>query len=202
MLFEARLHRALAANSMLSVLQEEALIVEAILLEKKHRFSSTQFNIEGDLKRRILAFGRKIPKGMLSDDGGWEDEPHVTVKFGIHSNKVGDLREALKGFGKFEVKLGKTSRFRSKDKDVLKIAVTGQRLHDLHKLVGETTECTDTYPTYKPHLTIAYMQPGTARGYVGLDDFEGEKVTVSEIVFSNKSRRHTPIDLCGEEDDD
>lgn len=195
MLFEERLRGVLTARPALEVLAEEALIVESILMEKKHRFSSTQFNIKGDLKKRILAFGRAIPAGMLSDDGGWEDEPHVTVKFGIHSNRMGKLKEALRGFGEFEVTLGKTSRFRAKDKDVLKIAVTGRRLHDLNKLIADTVECTDTYPVYQPHVTIACMQPGTARDWVGRDDFDGEKIRVSEVVFSNKTRRHTPISL-------
>lgn len=187
-IFERRLNSALRHN--------DHLLVEQILLEKRHKYASTQVNIDGMLKRRLVKFVRSLPKGLLSDDG-IEDKPHITCKYGINSNdEIDKLKDALEGFGEFTVTLGKTERFQSDESDVLKISVTGRRLHDLHKLIGKTVKCTDKYRSYVPHLTLAYMKPGTSEDWLGLDDFDGKKIKVTEIVFSDKDRHHTPISLA------
>lgn len=127
---------------------------------------------------------------------GREDEMHCTVLYGIHDKRSGAVRKVLKESAPFEIKLGKISAFTNPEKfDVLKIEVTGQKLHDLHNLLRDNLEVTESYPEYKPHVTIAYLKKGKAKSLVGSDVFSGMTIKVSEVVFSSRAGVKSPISL-------
>lgn len=172
-----------------------------------HKFSSTQFNIEdasytrtqGSPRHKIEAMARRIADEDLAKDGR-EDRPHVTVKYGLHTGNVEEVRRVVQGFGTVKIKLGKTSLFpASKDHpfEVVKIDVSGDSLHRLNRLITNSVECTDTHPTYKPHVTLAYVKPGAGKKYVGMTDVDGMEISCHRLVFSDQDKNKTAIYLDG-----
>jgi len=127
---------------------------------------------------------------------GREDEMHCTVIYGIHDKRSVAARQVLKEVKPFEIKLGKVTAFTTPEKfDVLKVGVTSPDLHDLHDLLRDKLEVTESFPEYKPHVTIAYLQKGKAESLVGSDKFKGITVTVDKVVFSSSAGVKTPISL-------
>jgi hypothetical protein len=143
----------------------------------------------------------QIPDADLANDGR-EDQPHVTVKFGLHTNNVADVRRVLAGEPPITVRLGKTSLFPAKEGaayDVVKVDVDSPDLHRLNKKIADALPHTDTHPTYKPHVTLAYVKPGAGKKYVGRTDLAGRTMTVGAVTFSGKDRQEIPIALSGRE---
>lgn len=173
----------------------------------RHEFSSTQFNIrdagyprsQGSPLDALVKLAKSIPTEELHEgERSSRDDMHITVKYGLHTNNADEVAKIVRGFGPVTVKLGKTSIFPANEKksyDVVKVAVTGSDIHRLNKLISASTECTDTWPDFKPHLTIAYVMPGFGRKYSGLDTFEGMELTFDSLQFSNKDREKTEISL-------
>lgn len=169
--------------------------------KEPHKFSCVMALLPSDITREMLQFGESIDKDDLAEDG-LEDEPHVTVKFGLHTSVPGELEKLLDGEGPIELILGKMSLFKASDDkqfDVLKIGVHSPDLHRLNKKISTNMRCTDTHPTYKPHATIGYLKPGKAEQYID-DRFEGRQITISSVLFSSKTRKKTDIPLKGKTD--
>lgn len=158
-------------------------------------FSSLQCDLPDDVSMEIQDWGREIiPNKDLTDDGR-EGHIHVTVKYGIHITDPTVVRDIFYNQKPFEITLGKTDIFESDDKDVVIIPVYSPVLHGLNKTVSENYEVTDTYPEYKPHVTIAYVKKGCGKKYKGLEKFEGRNVLLDSVLFSGRDNRKTTINF-------
>jgi 2'-5' RNA ligase len=167
-----------------------------LILEGKetHDYSSTQINLPRKISREIIDYAKTIDQDDLHEKG-IEDEPHVTVKYGLHIEEPDDdLLEALEGQGEVTLTLGKMSAFKTEDRDVLKIEVDSPDLHRLNKKIKKAVKCTDTFPKYVPHVTVAYLKPGKSEKYLS-DRFKGKKITVDTITFSSKTREKSNLKL-------
>lgn len=169
----------------------------------ERRFSSTQFDLPEELADRVRKLAASIPGEDLAE-GGREEHPHVTLKYGLHTEDPAGVREALAGEGPIEVVLSETSYFPSSDStdgdDVLKIDVSQaskQKLAGLNKKVADANEHTDTHPVYKPHVTVARLKPGRGKKYAGKRDLAGRVFRVSSVTFSSKDGTATAIPLVG-----
>ena len=166
------------------------------------KFSSTQVNIDEPLKSLILDGARLlIPESELSDDG-FEDMPHITVKYGLHTNDPDEVRRVIENFPPIKAKLGKLGIFNVKkpdgrEFDVVKIDVHSDDLAKANKIISDSLEHTDTYAQYQPHVTLAYVKAGNGAKYAGIDIFDGYELIFDTISYSNKRQVHTPIDLTG-----
>lgn len=162
---------------------------------KVKEFSSTQFNLTGELSWEIRQLGEQIDFDDLAEKGR-ESEPHITVKFGLHTNDADVVRRAVQGCAPVAIQFGPASFFSSDAYDVVKIDVISQGLHDLNRHISENLEVTDTYPDYKPHVTIAYVRPGLGESYAAkLNALQGRVVAFDRITFSDKNRNHFSIPL-------
>lgn len=171
-----------------------------------HEFSSTQFNLPGELAFELRMLGERIPAADLvsQDDpphdatSGRELNPHVTVKYGLHTDDAEEVRAAVQSQAPVAVQFGKCSYFKGEQHDVLKIDVQSEALHALNGHIAARLECTDTFPDYKPHVTIAYVKPGLGEHYASrLNDLEGRTAVFDRLTFSDKHRVHYPILLTG-----
>ncbi len=178
-----------------------------------HKFSSTQVNLPPATAKPVIDAGQKlIPESELYTDPtdpsyGREQEPHITVKYGLHTENADEVRKILANEKPFNVKLGKTSIFAAdsggredKPYDVVKIDVDSPELHRLNKLIADNTDVTDTFPTYEPHVTIAYVKKGQGEKYIGNTAFEGKTIPFNSIAFSSKSGEVVEIPLGGKGD--
>lgn len=174
-----------------------------VLQESKnlYSYSSVLFLLPDDLAEEVHKWGLKHvkDKDLYLDPEedrsyGREDEMHCTVLYGIHDKKATATKKVLKNEKPFEISLGKVSMFTNPEKfDVLKVEVIGKKLHTLHNLLRDNLEVTESYPEYKPHITIAYLKKGKCKSLVGSDEFLGTKAKVDKVVFSSRSGIKTPI---------
>ena len=160
--------------------------------------SSTQLTLSRKDAAPILAFGESIPKDELYDsvdpewsDGALETDPHVTVLYGLTKHEADPVAAAIADHGPVTVTLGKMSLFESEDYDVLKVDVESPKLRALNAKISKLPN-ENTFPDYKPHMTIAYLKKGEGKKYVGNDQFEGKKITFDTMTFS------PPSELRGE----
>jgi hypothetical protein len=122
----------------------------------------------------------------IDEDHGIEQTPHITVLYGFYSFVMPhDVLEVLNTFKQPSVRFGNIGIFEDHpDFDVVKIDVESEDLNNMHsELLNLPNE--QTFPTYKPHMTIAYLKKGTAKKYEGINiDFVGD-ILLDEAVFSS-----------------
>jgi 2'-5' RNA ligase len=170
---------------------------EATAVAEKHDYASTQVNLPGKAAVGIKRLAASIPDEDLAADGR-EDNPHITVKYGLHGNPSAELTKLLENEPPVTVTLGKTSFFpnsESNSGDVLKADVDSPDLHRLNKLIADKFPHTDTHPDYKPHATIAYLKPGLGKKYAGDNSLAGEEIVLDHITFSGKDGKTIDIPL-------
>lgn len=165
-------------------------------------YSSVQVNIPEVIADEIISWGKKHVKEselfMPADDytHGREEEPHITVLYGIHSPAPTESAKLLEGKSPIELKLGKISIFTSNSAfDVVKIDVISSGLHHMNALLKTHLLSTQHYDEYRPHVTIAYVKKDRCYQLEKNDTFDGLTWKVNSLVFSSKSGTKTPIRL-------
>lgn len=161
------------------------------------KFSSTQLDFPFDWATEIRQYGIElIPDEDIYEPEGREDRPHITVKYGIHSNFPDDVEKALEGVGPVTVTIGQTMIFEAPDFDVVNLAIISTDLMQLNKIVADSTEVTDTFPTYVPHAALAYVKKGRGKKYDGLDNpFTGQEIEFDKVTFCSRNGDETIIPL-------
>jgi 2'-5' RNA ligase len=148
---------------------------------------------------KLVAWAQEnIPESNLVG-GGLERDSHVTVLYGYdadvsHKEVAKHLPEKAPAF-----RLGKIKRFPANEhrpeSDVLVIEVESEDLQALNKAMREAFDgrYANSYPTYTPHLTLAYVKPGASKSLDGHARFEGETYVCDELQYSTPEakRRYT-----------
>lgn len=168
-----------------------------MLMESKHNFSSTQFDLPEKLANEIIKWGEShIDDNDLYEEDhtmGRQYDLHVTTLYGLHSDNPEPVRKLLKNQNHFEVQLGKISLFTTNDNfDVLIVEVHGDELHELHHKLTKIPH-SSTHPVYKPHVTIAYVKKGTCKNLKNAEPFKNKICKVNNLIFSSKDRKKTVI---------
>lgn len=162
-------------------------------------YASTQVNLSSDIAKRIMDWGKEnIPDEEVADEDdtkGREDNPHITILYGIVNNDPQQVIDLLQGKTQATATLGKISFFENDDYDVVKISVESEDLAAFQKILWDGVEHESDYPEYEPHVTISYVEKGTGKKYSGSDEFEGTELTFDKIRFSTKDETTTWISL-------
>lgn len=165
-------------------------------------YSSLMVRLPETLSDNIISWGfDHLPNEIIFTDPedpsfGREDDIHITVIYGLHTDSIKDVSPLFSSEKQFECTLGKIAMFTKNDKfDVLIVEVECDKLHKLNDRMQKSLQATVNHPVYVPHVTIAYLKKGTGKKYVGNEFFKGEKFDVSEIVFSAKTGSKKPIKL-------
>lgn len=175
---------------------------ESIIPTFVYSYSCAMFNLSDDIAEKTLAWAREnIPESSLyvdADSGidGYELVPHVTIKYGIHSNDNTEIEKLVKDYGPVTLQLNEVSKFDTNpDFDVIKIAITSPRLNKLNKIITDNTECTDDFDEYIPHATLAYVKKGSCDHLIGDTSFDKLLDEVYEIYFTTRNGEEYYIDL-------
>ena len=166
-------------------------------MDNTHEYSSILIILPVVLSKGIIKWGkdniddRKI---YMQQGHGRENDIHVTVLYGINSQFPEQSVSLLKPQEPFQIELGKVSLFTSNaDYDVVKIEVMSKKLHDLNKLIKTSVKNFQSFPTYKPHVTVAYVKKDTCKNLKG--NFRGIRWETNTLVFSSKNGEKTRIKL-------
>jgi 2'-5' RNA ligase len=161
-------------------------------------------NLPDDLAASVIGWGQEnIPENDLYKDPneaglGRENEPHVTVLYGIHETNVRKVKTLIENEKPFEIRLGNIGIFSHNEIfDVVKINVTSKQLNDLNKVLKDELSHKNLYPIYSPHVTIAYVKKGRAKSLEDDSFFAGKKFPVKQVVFSSKNGSKCLLTLKG-----
>lgn len=125
---------------------------------------------------------------------GIEDKPHTTLLYGLHSNvDVKDVAEKLSDIEYSVCKVDNISLFQNKY-DVLKYDVSGSGLYESNEMLKQFPHTTD-YPTYHPHLTIAYLKSGTGDRYVRKFKKTSHQLRPNYLVYTTTTGKKYQIDI-------
>ena len=108
--------------------------------------------------------------------------PHITILYGIVASHC-TVQNVFKQEKEFSVTLQDITTFQNERYDVLKIDVVGSKLDRLHKIANNDINNISQYPTFKPHITIAYLKKGTLLN-IDKNKFNGINVTISELSLN------------------
>lgn len=119
---------------------------------------------------------------------GLEQHPHVTVLFGIENEAdYFPIRKYFSEQEPFKFRMGPIKAFRNEDKpyDVLVCAIESPDLerHHWHIRDNHPTNC--SFPDYKPHLTLGYINKNTCRDLEGPHDWQGTEYVCPTVKFSH-----------------
>lgn len=167
----------------------------------KNEFASTQVPLsEADSGRVMAAAKSIIAPEDLHQEKGLEDRPHITVKYGLHSADVDAVRNLVAGEPPARAKVTGIEIFQPADKDydVVVGRVDSADLVRLNAKIKESLPNTDTFPTYRPHITLGYVNRGMGKKYAeAKTGIEGEEITLDTLEVSDQDENITPIKLTG-----
>ena len=138
------------------------------------------------------------PADIYEEEGdrtfGLEDEPHVTLLYGLDKEVTSkQVKDILNGFTFGKCKFHNASLFEN-EYDVLKFDVDGDSLHKANKALCELPYKND-YPDYHPHATIGYLKKGAGKKYC--DKLKGQEHLLSPTyaVFSQPDGTKNKINI-------
>lgn len=163
------------------------------------KFATTQLDLAGADRDDILAYAAAIPDEWLAE-GGREDNPHITVKYGLHARDVSEVTAALEGEPPVVVKFGETDVFQADGYAVVIVRVESEDLRRLNSSLAASLGHTDTHPEYVPHATVAYVKADKLTEALALrraDFMEGREATFDRVTYSNQEGARSTINLTG-----
>lgn len=159
---------------------------------KGHSYSWVYVDLPKEISSKIIELGKEIDSNDLfvkEADGGLETDPHVTVKYGLLTEDISDVRDCLEKAKGGKVYLGKSSVFECDEYDVVKVSVESEALDILHTKLNCLPH-EDKHIEYKPHATIAYVKAGKGKKYDG-KFVVGKEFKIVECYFGNNKKDYT-----------
>ncbi len=167
--------------------------------ETARSLSSTQFNIPvtSELHAKLLNMANGMAAYLVKD--GIENEPHITVKFGLMTDNYNMVASIVQSQKPVTVTLGKTKVFEQEHCDVVYVDISSAGLRRLNKLIEKQLPCAPSeHLSYKPHLTLARVAVGIGYSFAGRNDVAGTKVTFDRLMLCGADGRKRLIELNGD----
>lgn len=172
--------------------------------EPKFKLGSTQASVPHDSEafKALEKAQGQIEERDLAGDGKDTGGFHVTLRYGVNSNRRAGMKKFLAEQAPFVVTLGKTASFEpSKNSDGAAVVIAPLHSAELHRLHAEIEKQGDfapsSFPDYKPHVTLAYVKPEAVANYTGLADTDGKQFLVDEIAITDRNGDVELVPLTG-----
>jgi hypothetical protein len=162
------------------------LMSESELL--KFKFCSTQVNLSPAEQSLVVDTGKQLIADSALAGKGRELFPHVTCKFGV-LNAPELLASILALYQPFTMTLGGVVAFEvtehSEGTAPIVVEVKSPDLEQLHKDIDLAMAAKLDDFTYRPHLTLAYVLPESAKQFEGSNILAGLQIQVKTIALSD-----------------
>lgn len=158
------------------------------------------FQVPDSVKNRIKKLQAEVDKEDVHPEEGLEDDIHVTLLYGIEdSPEVKEqARELLASVKPVQAHTGSIEIFKpeKEDYDVIVLRAHGSAVHALRKKVESALPNKQTFPEYKPHITVGYVKKGTGDKY---KDLEAPAVSfvMRSVKYSDIKKEESVMDLGG-----
>jgi hypothetical protein len=122
------------------------------------------------------------------DKHGLEDDPHLTLLYGLEPEvSECEIKSIMNSFGKpLDIEIDGIDIFENENFDVVKFNIRkSSDLQSIHDKLSQLPN-QDSYPDYKPHITISYVNKGSGKKYLD-PNFKLSIKGLSEICYSMPS---------------
>lgn len=166
----------------------------------EHEYATTHVPVSDEAAAKMKAMRDAIPDADLHDDGR-EEDPHVTLLYGLHDDGPEGVGKLLAGEPHAKMTCGPTAVFAGKeegDADVLHVAIHSPDLHRMRDRLTKAMPHTNTNGAYVPHATLAYLKKGMGAKYAGDTSLNGHEMTADHVVFSGKDDKRSKVPLAAD----
>ena len=157
---------------------------------------SVQIPMKSFINDIFLEYQKRIDDSILYTEEGYGRElyPHITVAYGF-LNEIDyiEMDKYLKLIPQFEIELGDISIFEADNYDVLKVDINSIPLTQLHYDLISRFANIQTYPEYKPHMTLAYIKKGMFLDTI--NPFKEKSFIINKLEFSHANNVCLPLNL-------
>ena len=155
------------------------------MAEKQYEYGVIYFPIKFENWNQILNQVDINDVYLDEDKDGYELDPHITLLYGLHNTvKENDVYGLVNTMKPFKVKINNISCFESEKYDVLKLSVDLNNTLRKYREMSLLLDHTLTFPTYHPHITIAYLNKGLGKKYTA--SFESKPIVIiDKILYKN-----------------
>jgi hypothetical protein len=129
---------------------------------------------------------------IYTGDGyGLESEPHCTLLYGLHSDEIDDttIKKIIESYTFPLCRAYLPSVFSNDEYDVLKFNVESDNIRNINTQLRKLPHTT-SYPIYRPHLTVGYLNPRTGMKYVDMlntSSLNSFTLKPTKVVYSKPS---------------
>lgn len=137
----------------------------------------------------------------IDPEHGLEDRPHITVKHGLETENAEDVRPLIESSPPVKARVTGIEIFEPKDKayDIVVARVDSPDLAALNSRIKGALPNTETFPEYRPHITLGYVKKGSGQKYANAKTgLEGQELTLKTVEFSDRNENYTAFKLKGE----
>jgi len=175
-------------------------------VEPRYKFGNTQANIPESSPAALALnqFRTQIPENHLAGDGRdvGAGGNHVTVRYGVKGDDTDEIQHYIEGQRPFTARLGQTDVFPPTEHSNGAAVVHAKiEAPELARINSEIEKHGDFEPSsfkdYKPHATIAYIDPAQAEAYRGRKDLVGKEFPVNSITISDRNGNQREVQLLG-----
>jgi len=190
-------------ESLLGIVVEEEGMIKLSPMLKEERTSTVDkgclmANILKPYQKMLVDFGKQLVKDddlyIVGDEYGREKETHVTILYGFvpELNEL-QIRKILQGVEPFTITLTGIDTFKNEEEgfDVVKFTVESSVLRQLNERAKKYPNQND-FPNYSPHLTIAYVKPGTFKTPISRLKIN---IPVHQVFYSTANTDKSYFDL-------
>ncbi len=144
-----------------------------------------------DLAAKIQEIVKVIEERLGSALKEAEPDSHVTVLWGLSDDDPTPIKKLFGTQEPISATLGEIEKFANDGEDVIHISVKSPILYELNKK-AKTLPHKESEFDYHPHLTLAYVEPGSCDGLLGWNPGFGT-VTFDKLIFSSSTKEKTTI---------
>jgi 2'-5' RNA ligase len=127
---------------------------------------------------------------------GLEDHPHITLLYGLSGHKD-QVAETAMASDYLNGKFGPINKFSNKDRgyDVIWISLKDHNLTPFVDSLQENTGVKSKFPTYTPHMTLAYVLPESHDHLLGQEPLEGMEFTCDRVSYKDNAETGGKISI-------
>jgi len=159
----------------------------------KYEYGCVMAMVNESFSEKIIEIGKKLITDdiLYSEKGqeyGRETEPHVTIKFGLTENySKNTIGKLISEINPFKITLVAIDIFSNPKFDVVKFNVESDVLKKLNSLFSKLPN-EDEYPTYHPHMTLAYVKTGEGKRFK--KKINPIQLSINRIKYSNPTAKY------------